>query len=74
MGDVLFALVNLARHVKTKDGGGVDAEGALRRTIDKFTKRFETVEKRVRNDLGGFDKRPTLEQMDLFWEEAKRDE
>ena len=32
LGDVLFALVNLARHVD------VDAEGALRRTIDKFTR------------------------------------
>jgi tetrapyrrole methylase family protein/MazG family protein/ATP diphosphatase len=74
LGDVFFALVNLARHVKTKDGGGVDAEGALRRTIDKFTKRFDAVETRVRGELGGFDKRPTLEQMDAYWEEAKRDE
>ena len=38
MGDVLFALVNLARHVD------VDAEGALRRTIDKFAKRFAHVD------------------------------
>src|SRR5580700_4319575 len=38
MGDVLFALVNLSRHLK------VDAEGALRRTIDKFTTRFAHVE------------------------------
>lgn len=71
LGDVFFALVNLARHVKTKDGGGIDAEGALRRTIDKFTRRFDTVEKRVRNELGGFEKKPTLEQMDRYWEEAK---
>ena len=41
MGDVLFALVNLSRHLE------LDAEGALRRTIDKFTKRFSHVEKRV---------------------------
>ena len=74
LGDVFFALVNLARHVKTKDGGGVDAEGALRRTIDKFTKRFDVVETRVRSELGGFDKKPTLEQMDRYWEEAKRDD
>src|SRR5262249_46867275 len=38
LGDVLFALVNLSRHVK------VDAEGALRRTIDKFSRRFAHVE------------------------------
>ena len=41
MGDVLFALVNLSRHVK------VDAEGALRRTIDKFTQPL-----RPRRDAG----------------------
>jgi tetrapyrrole methylase family protein/MazG family protein/ATP diphosphatase len=74
LGDVFFALVNLARHVKTKDGGGIDAEGALRRTTDKFSKRFDTVETRVRSELGGFDKKPTLEQMDRYWEEAKRDD
>ena len=34
MGDVLFALVNLSRHQ------GLDAEGALRGTIDRFTRRF----------------------------------
>ena len=48
MGDVLFALVNLSRHVD------VDAEGALRRTIDKFTRRFAHVEKRVREEHGGW--------------------
>ena len=74
LGDVLFALVNLARHVVTRDGGGIDAEGALRRTTDKFTKRFNTVEKRVRAELGGFAAKPTLAQMDLFWEEAKKDD
>src|SRR5262249_38067132 len=48
MGDVLFALVNLSRHVK------VDAEGALRRTIDKFINRFSHVESRVNGDYGGW--------------------
>jgi tetrapyrrole methylase family protein/MazG family protein/ATP diphosphatase len=74
MGDVLFALVNLSRHVK------IDAEGALRRTIDKFTSRFSHVEKRVNEEHGGFggpgDKghQPNLplEVLDRYWEEAKR--
>jgi MazG family protein len=48
LGDVLFALVNLARHVR------IDAEGALRRTTDKFTKRFEHVERRVAEEHGGW--------------------
>jgi len=72
MGDVLFALVNLSRHVN------VDAEGALRRTIDKFTKRFGHVEKRVREvhggwgEAGGGEQHLPLEVLDRYWEEAKR--
>jgi len=70
LGDVLFALVNLARHLE------VDAEGALRRTIDKFTTRFAHVEQRVKEEHGGWgdtgkDKLP-LETLDQYWEEAKR--
>jgi MazG family protein len=72
LGDVLFALVNLSRHLD------VDAEGALRRTIDKFTSRFAHVEKRVREEHGGWgeagggeDHLP-LEVLDRYWEEAKR--
>lgn len=71
LGDVLFALVNLARHLD------VDAEGALRRTIDKFTRRFTHVEARVHEKHGGWptsaaDDKLTLEELDGYWEEAKR--
>ena len=71
MGDVLFALVNLSRHVE------VDAEGALRRTIDKFTRRFDHVESRVKETHGGWptsiaSDKLTLEELDGYWEEAKR--
>jgi MazG family protein len=71
LGDVIFALVNLARHVD------VDAEGALRRTIDEFTRRFDHVEARVHDKHGGWptstaDDRLTLEELDGYWEEAKR--
>lgn len=71
LGDVLFALVNLARHVH------VDAEGALRRTIDKFSARFAHVEARVRDEHGGFpDKNQggplPLEVLDGYWEQAKQ--
>ncbi len=67
MGDVLFALVNLSRHVK------VDAEGALRGTIDKFTRRFAHVEARVRTEHGGFGSSGPipLAVLDGYWEEAK---
>ncbi len=62
-GDVLFALVNYARQV------GINAENALRRANDKFKQRFQHVERRLAAEA-----RPhqTLEEMDLYWEEAKR--
>jgi MazG family protein len=72
MGDVLFALVNLSRHL------GLDAEGALRRTIDKFTTRFTHVEKRVREEHGGWgdtgdgERHLPLEILNGYWEEAKQ--
>ncbi len=67
LGDVFFALVNLARHVH------VDAEASLRHTIDKFVNRFKHVESQVRTHHGGFDlARVSLEVMDGYWEEAKR--
>jgi MazG family protein len=72
LGDVLFALVNLARHLK------VDAEGALRQTIAKFTERFAYVEERVRKehggwgDAGGGERHPPLEILERYWEDAKR--
>jgi MazG family protein len=73
LGDVFFALVNLARHT------GIDAEGALRRTIDKFTGRFAHVEARVEETHGGWpasneDRKLTLQELDGYWDEAKRAE
>jgi len=69
LGDTLFALVNLSRHTK------IDAEGALRRTIEKFTRRFAHVEARVKSEHGGFgdpDKGTLpLTVLDGYWEEAK---
>lgn len=64
LGDVLFAVANLARHC------GVDPEAALRATNDKFERRFRHIEKR----LGDQGRRPTdatLEEMEALWQEAK---
>src|SRR5262245_25862759 len=74
LGDLLFALVNLARHQ------GVDAEMALRGTADRFAGRFAHVEKRVKERHGGWprgeDGKPSrglpLEVMDGYWDEAKK--
>ena len=76
LGDSLFALVNLARHAE------IDAEAALRATIDKFTRRFKHVEARVNELHGGWPKASDgkagrgipLEVLDTYWEEAKRSE
>jgi MazG family protein len=72
MGDVLFALVNLARHA------GVDAEAALKRTTDKFERRFAHVEARVKERHGAWPAsgaaKLELEELDSYWEEAKRQE
>ena len=73
LGDVLFALVNLARH------HGLDAELALRRTTDEFRRRFAHVENKVRSVHGDWPRgddgkaRPgiPLEELDEYWNEAK---
>jgi tetrapyrrole methylase family protein/MazG family protein len=66
-GDVLFALVNAARFLR------IDPEAALARTNRKFERRFAYIEQqlRVRNlDFSDV----TLEQMDVYWNEAKQQE
>ncbi|MGH8958238.1 MAG: nucleoside triphosphate pyrophosphohydrolase [Acidimicrobiia bacterium] len=60
LGDILFAVVNLARHLK------VDPELALTRTIREFVRRFQEMEKAgALQGLG-------LEELDARWEAAKR--
>lgn len=67
LGDVLFALVNVARHAK------VDAEAALRGVNASFVERFEHVEQQVNERHGGFaGERVPLEQLEEYWREAKR--
>ncbi|WP_417289711.1 nucleoside triphosphate pyrophosphohydrolase [Corallibacter sp.] len=64
-GDVLFSMVNYARFLK------INPENALERTNKKFTKRFQYLESKARN-LNKSLKDMTLEEMDVFWEEAKK--
>ena len=66
-GDLLFALVNYARHL------GVDPEAALRRSNEKFVRRFRHVESMLgASGLSGTE--AGLEQLDAWWEEAKAQE
>src|SRR4051812_6144527 len=63
-GDLLFALVNLARHV------GADPELVLRRTNGKFERRFAYIERSLESQgrsLNG----ASLDEMDALWNEAK---
>lgn len=66
-GDLLFAVVNLARHA------GADPELALRATNAKFERRFAYIE-RALTARGLSLSEATLNEMDALWNEAKRDE
>lgn len=64
VGDLLFAVVNLARHLQA------DPEGILRTTNLKFERRFAAIEAA----LAAIGKKPqdaTLAEMDALWDEAK---
>lgn len=66
-GDVLFVLANIAKFYK------INPELALGRTNKKFIARFNEVEKQV-NESGKQFTHMTLEQLDAFWDQAKRKE
>ena len=64
IGDVLFAVANLARHLK------IDPEAALRATNDKFERRFRHVERRL-HAAGRSPEAASLAEMEALWQEAK---
>ncbi len=64
VGDLLFAVTNLARHL------GVDPEGVLRATNLKFERRFASIE-RALAARGKTPKDATLAEMDALWDAAK---
>jgi MazG family protein len=64
MGDLLFAIANLSRKL------GVEPEAALRRATEKFTARFDAVEKAFVS-RGQSLSAATLEEMEAEWEQLK---
>lgn len=62
LGDMLFALVNIARWNK------IDAEQALRKSNDKFIRRFEMMEKLAQKPLCEYN----FKEYDDLWKEAKK--
>src|SRR5262249_13084167 len=63
-GDLLFAVVNLARHLDA------DPEGTLRMTNQKFERRFAWIE-RALAARGKTPSKSTLDEMDALWDAAK---
>jgi uncharacterized protein YabN with tetrapyrrole methylase and pyrophosphatase domain len=72
MGDLLFACVNLARHL------GVDPEGALRRGNAKFERRFKRMEALAGAEAGSGGGQVTMptsvERLEALWERVKAEE
>ena len=66
VGDLLFAVTNIARHLR------VEPESALKLTSRKFRRRFRHIERGLRargRELGS----ATLDEMEELWQEAKRE-
>lgn len=66
-GDLLFVIANLSRHL------GVDPEAALRRTNEKFVRRFRHIEQRLNAQSRALEE-ASLEEMEDLWTEAKQAE
>jgi len=66
-GDLLFSLVNIGRHYK------INPDTALQKSSEKFRKRFTYVEEHSIRQ-GKSLKDMSLEQMDVLWNEAKKEE
>lgn len=64
-GDVLFSLINYARFLK------INPEDALEKTNKKFIKRFQYLENKAQ-EQGKSLKDMTLEEMENFWQDAKK--
>lgn len=67
LGDLLFAVANLARHLK------VEPEAALRAANGKFERRFRFIEQALR-EAGRPIENCSLDELDALWGEAKKQE
>ncbi len=65
LGDLLFAVTNIARHMK------VEPEAALKLTNRKFRRRFGYIETKLRERGQTFDQ-VSLDEMEALWQEAKK--
>lgn len=65
LGDLLFTIVNLARFYS------LSPEQAMIQANKKFKSRFQFIERSVKSGKGDFS-HYTLEELDIFWKEAKK--
>ncbi len=67
VGDLLFAVTNIARHLH------VEPEASLKLTNRKFRRRFAYIETKLRERSQGFDT-TTIDEIEALWQDAKSDE
>jgi MazG family protein len=67
VGDLFFVLVNIARYL------AVDPESALRKTNRKFRRRFESMERRLR-ERGTTAENTSMDELESLWQDAKQQE
>jgi len=65
LGDIFFTLVNFSRHLK------INPEFALRKTVEKFIKRFNFIENELSRDKKSL-KKTSLKELDYLWEKSKK--
>ena len=67
LGDLMFSVVNLSRFYN------IDPESALKKSTNKFVRRFNQIEERIADD-GGSIEDLDLETMDKIWDQIKETE
>jgi len=65
LGDVLFSIVNLSRHLK------INSEDALRKSNNKFICRFKYIENKLKKESKQFDD-CTINELENYWKDAKK--
>lgn len=65
-GDLLFSMVNLSRFLD------IDAEESLRKSVEKFSRRFRYIEKKITDEGPKPMEEHTLDELDELWEESKK--